>query len=75
MDHSWDPSSAKWKLKSVAQSPGDLHICMVDFEEQVNLKRVESEEAVKTLGVMLNMEGMDNEQEFICVRKVRTGRN
>jgi hypothetical protein len=62
MDHVWDPSSAKWTLKSVAQSPSDIHIRMVDSEEQVNLQEVEPEEAVKTLGVMLNMEGTDNKQ-------------
>jgi hypothetical protein len=81
MDHSWDPSSAKWKLKSVEQSPGDLHIRMVDSEEQVNLQRVEPEEAVKTLGVMLNMEGTDNAEAVYLRQKgadwaelIRSGR-
>jgi hypothetical protein len=35
---------------------------MVDSEELVNLKRVEPGEAVKTLGVMLNMERTDKAQ-------------
>jgi hypothetical protein len=81
MDHSWDPSSAKWKLKSVEQSPGDLHIRMVDSEEQLNLHRVESEEAVESLGVMLNMEGTDKEQAVYLQQKgedwaelIRSGR-
>jgi hypothetical protein len=52
----------KWPLKSVEQSPGDIQIRMVDSEERVNLKQVEPGKSVKTLGVMLNMEGMDEEQ-------------
>jgi hypothetical protein len=52
----------KWPLKSVEQSPGDIQIRMVDSEERVNLKQVEPGKSVKTLRVMLNMEGMDEEQ-------------
>jgi hypothetical protein len=33
---------------------------MVDSDELVNLKGVEPDEAVTTLGVMLNMEGTDD---------------
>jgi hypothetical protein len=30
LDHTWDPSLAKWSLKSVEQSPGNIQIRMVD---------------------------------------------
>jgi hypothetical protein len=62
LDNTWDPSLAKWTLKSTEQSPGELQIRMVDSAELVNLKQVEPDEAIKTLGVMLNMEGMDEAQ-------------
>ncbi len=81
LDHTWDPSSAKWTLKSVEQSPGELQIRMVDSEDLVTLKRVEPGEAVKTLGVMLNMEGTDEAQAFYLRQKgeewaelIRSGR-
>jgi hypothetical protein len=64
LDHTWDPSLAKWALKSIEQSPGELQIRMVDSDELVNLKRVEPGEVVKALGVMLNMEGTDDAQEI-----------
>jgi hypothetical protein len=60
---------AKWTLKSIDQSPGELQIRMVDSDELVNLKRVEPGKAVKTLGVMLNMEGTEDAQEIYLQQK------
>jgi hypothetical protein len=60
---------AKWTLKAIEQLPGELQICMVDSDVLVNLQRVEPGKAVKTLGVMLNMEGMDEAQGIYLRQK------
>ena len=53
LDHKWDPLMTKWSLHSVEETPGEI---MIQMEI---LQRIELSEAVKTLGVMLNLEGMD----------------
>jgi hypothetical protein len=69
LDHTWDPSLTKWTLKSIEQSPGKLQIRMMDSEELVGLKRVEPGEAVKMLGVMLNIKGTDKAQVIYLQQK------
>ena len=62
IDHHWNPTTAKWTLHSIADTPGEIAIRKVDSEELETLRRIEPTEAVKTLGVMLNMEGTDKEE-------------
>jgi hypothetical protein len=59
LDHSWNPSTEKWNLRPIAGTPGSIYIRKVNSDEQEALRRIEPGEAVKTLGVMLNMAGTD----------------
>ncbi len=57
LDHKWDPQTATWSLRTVTETPGHITIRQVESEDMARLRRVEPAEAVKTLGVMLNLEG------------------
>jgi hypothetical protein len=59
LDHKWDSQAAKWSLKTIEETPGDISIRKVESDDMEILRRVEPAEAVKTLGVMLNLEGTD----------------
>jgi hypothetical protein len=50
---------AKWNICPITAAPSSIQICKVDSEEQEALCRVEPEEVVKTLVVMLNTAGTD----------------
>jgi hypothetical protein len=59
LGHSWNPSSAKWNLRLIANTPDSIYIRKVDSDEQEALRCIKPGKAVKTLGVMLNMAGAD----------------
>jgi hypothetical protein len=53
-------------LNPIRGTPGNIQICKVDSEEQEALCRIEPAEAVKVVGVMLNMAGADKaEVEYL----------
>jgi hypothetical protein len=80
LDHKWDPLTAKWSLRSIDETPGEITIRKVNSDEMENLRRIEPTEAVKTLGVMLNLEGTDTaeasylrEKSEVWAEHIRTG--
>jgi hypothetical protein len=63
LDHKWDAQTAKWSLTTIAETPGGWSIYLkVEWEKMEMLQWVEPAEAVRTLGVMLNLEGTDNDE-------------
>jgi hypothetical protein len=62
LDHKGDPQTVAWALWSIAETPAHLSIPEVESEDMTRLRRVEPAEAVKTLGVMLNLEGTDQDK-------------
>ena len=60
IDFKW--TGNRWEYHSVADSPGEVTMRLPDSQERVTLRRLEPDEASKTLGIHIAMDGNQEAQ-------------